>query len=185
MDTTHRAGTPLRHRMLNATLTGLKFFFVVPGGELAPDGKTWVACRPAFFPPVRVLLRLLRRCFLKELQRLQQDGKLRFFGEQAGLADTRAFKAWLTPLRKVAWVVYAKRPFAGPRAVLAFLPRGLCDACPQVIAVRCSGVRAGQASHKPQQHQPCVAHPAAVDHRLFGAGPATSRRTGAAGDHVR
>ena len=96
---------------------------IVPGGGLAPDGKTWIACRPGFFLPVRVLSRLFRRRFLEELQRLHQGGKLRFFGEQAGLADTRAFKAWLTPLRKVEWVVYAKRPFAGPKAVLAYLSR--------------------------------------------------------------
>jgi hypothetical protein len=96
---------------------------IVPGGGLAPDGKTWVACRPGSFLSVRVLSRLLRRRFLEELQRLHQEGKLRFFGEQAGLVDTRAFKAWLTPLRKVEWVVYAKRPFAGPKAVLAYLSR--------------------------------------------------------------
>jgi hypothetical protein len=96
---------------------------IVPGGGLAPDGKTWVACRPGFFLPVRVLSRLFRRRFLEELQRLYQEGKLRFFGEQAGLTDARAFKDWLTPLRKVEWVVYAKRPFAGPKAVLAYLWR--------------------------------------------------------------
>ena len=96
---------------------------IVPGGGLAPDGKTWVACRAGFFLPVRVLSRLFRRRFLEELQRLHQDGKLRFFGEHAGLADASSFKAWLTPLRKVEWVVYAKRPFAGPKAVLAYLSR--------------------------------------------------------------
>ena len=96
---------------------------IVPGGGLAPDGKTWVACRPGFFLPVRVLSRLFRRRFLEELQRLHQGGKLRFFGEHAGLADAQAFKAWLTPLRRVEWVVYAKRPFAGPKAVLAYLSR--------------------------------------------------------------
>ena len=96
---------------------------IVPGGGLTPDGKTWVACRPGFFLPVRVLSRLFRRRFLEELQRLHQDGKLRFFGEHAGLADARAFKDCLTPLRKVEWVVYAKRPFAGPKAVLAYLSR--------------------------------------------------------------
>jgi Putative transposase/Transposase zinc-binding domain len=96
---------------------------IVPGGGLAPDGKTWVACRPGFFLPVRVLSRLFRRRFLEELQRLHQDGKLRFFGEHAGLADAKSIKAWLTPLRKVEWVVYAKRPFAGPKAVLAYLSR--------------------------------------------------------------
>ena len=96
---------------------------VVPGGGLAPDGKTWVSCRPGFFLPVRVLSRLMRRRFLEELQRLHDGGKLNFFGLHAGLADPQAFKAWLAPLRKIEWVVYAKKPFAGPSAVLAYLSR--------------------------------------------------------------
>jgi hypothetical protein len=96
---------------------------IVPGGGLAPDGSRWVACRPGFFLPVRVLSRLFRRRFLEELQQLHDGGKLRFFGEHAALADAVAFKAWLAPLRKCEWVVYAKRPFAGPQAVLAYLSR--------------------------------------------------------------
>ena len=96
---------------------------IVPGGGLAPDGTTWVACRPGFFLPVRVLSRLFRRRFLEELQRLHEAGRLQFFGEHAGLADAAQFKAWLAPLRKVEWVVYAKPPFAGPKAVLAYLSR--------------------------------------------------------------
>jgi len=96
---------------------------IVPGGGLAPDGLRWVACRPGFFLPVRVLSRLFRRLFLDELQRLHDGGALRFFGEHAALADAAAFKAWLAPLRKCEWVVYAKRPFAGPKAVLAYLSR--------------------------------------------------------------
>jgi Putative transposase/Transposase zinc-binding domain len=96
---------------------------IVPGGGLAPDGKTWVACRPGFFLPVRVLSRLFRRRLLEELLRVHQAGKLQFFGEHVALADAQAFKAWLTPLRRCEWVVYAKRPFAGPQAVLAYLSR--------------------------------------------------------------
>jgi hypothetical protein len=96
---------------------------IVPGGGLSPDGAGWVACRPGFFLPVRVLSRLFRRRFLEQLQRLHEGGKLKFFGEHLGLADTTAFKAWLAPLRKSEWVVYAKRPFAGPSAVLAYLSR--------------------------------------------------------------
>jgi len=72
---------------------------------------------------VRVLSRLFRRRFLEELQRLHDSGALRFFGEHAALADAATFSAWLTPLRKCEWVVYAKRPFAGPQAVLAYLSR--------------------------------------------------------------
>jgi len=96
---------------------------IVPGGGLAADGTRWLACRPGFFLPVRVLSRLFRRRFLEELQRLHAGGQLRFFGEHASLADAHAFKTWLAPLRKIEWVVYAKRPFAGPQAVLAYLSR--------------------------------------------------------------
>jgi hypothetical protein len=96
---------------------------IVPGGGLAPDGKNWIACRPGFFLPVRVLSRLFRRRFLEELLRVYQAGKLQFFGEHAALTDAKAFKAWLVPLRRCEWVVYAKRPFAGPQAVLAYLSR--------------------------------------------------------------
>jgi hypothetical protein len=96
---------------------------VVPGGGLAPDGKTWIACRPGFFLPVRVLSRLFRRRFIEELTRAHESGELRFFGEHASLADAHAFTRWLAPMRKCEWVVYAKRPFAGPAAVLAYLSR--------------------------------------------------------------
>jgi len=96
---------------------------IVPGGGLAPDGQRWVACRPGFFLPVRVLSRLFRRRFLEELGRAHEAGKLQFFGEHAALVDAAAWKAWLAPLRQCEWVVYAKRPFAGPQAVLAYLSR--------------------------------------------------------------
>jgi hypothetical protein len=72
---------------------------------------------------VRVLSRLFRRRFLEELDQAHRAGRLQFFGEFVGLADARAFAAWLAPLREVEWVVYAKRPFAGPAAVLAYLSR--------------------------------------------------------------
>jgi hypothetical protein len=96
---------------------------IVPGGGIALDGTRWVACRPGFFLPVRVLSRLFRRLFCEQLSAAQRDGKLGYFGEQAALADPQAFGAWLAPLRQRAWVVYAKRPFAGPEAVLAYLSR--------------------------------------------------------------
>jgi Putative transposase/Transposase zinc-binding domain len=96
---------------------------IVPGGGLSPDGHSWIACRPGFFLSVRVLSRLFRRRFLQELQQAQQCGRLRFFGEHAALADVGAFAQWLAPLRQCEWVVYAKRPFAGPAAVLAYLSR--------------------------------------------------------------
>jgi len=96
---------------------------IVPGGGLSPDGKQWVACRPGFFLPVRVLSRLFRRRFLEALQQLHLAGKLQFFGEHVALAKAQAFKQWLAPMRQCEWVVYAKRPFAGPSAVLAYLSR--------------------------------------------------------------
>ena len=96
---------------------------IVPGGGLSADGKHWVTCRPGFFLPVRVLSRLFRRRFLEELAAAHHGGRLQFFGEDAGLSDPRAFAQWLAPLRTCEWVVYAKRPFAGPAAVLAYLSR--------------------------------------------------------------
>jgi Zn finger protein HypA/HybF involved in hydrogenase expression len=96
---------------------------LVPGGGLAPDGARWVACKPGFFLPVRVLSRLFRRRFLEELATAHHSGRLQFFGEYTALSDATAFANWLAPLRACEWVVYAKRPFAGPAAVLAYLSR--------------------------------------------------------------
>jgi hypothetical protein len=96
---------------------------IVPGGGLSPDGERWVACKPGFFLPVRVLSRLFRRRFLEELAKAHRTGQLQFFGEFTQLADATAFADWLASMRKCEWVVYAKRPFAGPAAVLAYLSR--------------------------------------------------------------
>ena len=96
---------------------------IVPGGGLSPDGERWIACRRGFFLPVRVLSRLFRRRFVEELEKCHRTSQLRFFGKHDGLADVAAFARWLAPLRSCEWVVYAKRPFAGPGAVLAYLSR--------------------------------------------------------------
>src|SRR5665213_220229 len=96
---------------------------VVPGGGISLDGKSWISCRPGFFLPVRVLSRLFRRLFLEKLLAAHQANRLKFFGDHAALADTRAFAAYLVPPRRAEWVVYAKRPFGGPQAVLAYLSR--------------------------------------------------------------
>ena len=96
---------------------------VVPGGGLSLDGTRWIACRPGFFLPVRVLSRLFRRLFLQDLQNAFNAGKLRFFGDLAGLADPAAFTTRLDQLRRIEWVVYAKPPFGGPEQVLAYLGR--------------------------------------------------------------
>jgi hypothetical protein len=96
---------------------------IVPGGGISLDGERWISCRPGFFLPVRVLSRLFRRLFLEQLAAAHEAGRLHFFGDHVPLVEPRAFAAYLAPLRKVEWVVYAKRPFAGPQAVLAYLSR--------------------------------------------------------------
>jgi hypothetical protein len=96
---------------------------IVPGGGISLDGRRWISSRPAFLLPVRVLGALFRRLFLTRLIALREAGKLVFFGAQADLADPRRFLRHLAPLRRKRWVVYAKAPFAGPEAVLAYLSR--------------------------------------------------------------
>ena len=96
---------------------------IVPGGGVSRDGKHWTPCRPGFFLPVRVLSRLFRRLFLEGLQALHDAEELQFFTDLASLNDAGAFSTYLAPLRKSEWVVYAKRPFAGPQQVLAYLAR--------------------------------------------------------------
>ena len=96
---------------------------IVPGGGLSADGSKWIACRPNFFLPVRVLSRLFRRLVIEMLLTAHADGKLVFFGAHQRLADAGAFVDFLRPLSQCEWVVYAKKPFGGPEAVLAYLSR--------------------------------------------------------------
>jgi hypothetical protein len=96
---------------------------IVPGGGISPDGKRWVGCRSGFFLSVRVLSRLFRRLFLQGLMAAFKARELQFFSDLADLKDPDAFAAHLAPLRKSEWVVFAKRPFAGPEQVLAYLAR--------------------------------------------------------------
>jgi hypothetical protein len=96
---------------------------IVPGGGFSLDGNRWVACRPSFFLPVRVLSRLFRRLFLQKLAAAHAAGELQFFGAHAALSDRKAFAAYLAPLRNSEWVVYSKRPFGGPEQVLRYLAR--------------------------------------------------------------
>lgn len=96
---------------------------IVPGGGIAPGGARWISSRPAFLLPVRVLGALFRRLFLTRLLQLHQAGRLAFFGSSVHLTERRAFLRHLAPVRKKRWVVYAKPPFAGPQAVLAYLSR--------------------------------------------------------------
>ena len=96
---------------------------IVPGGGLSMDKQRWVACRSGFFLPVRVLSRLFRRLFLEQLDQAHRDGQLAFHGKQADLIDAANFDRYLQPTRRIDWVVYAKRPFAGPESVLNYLSR--------------------------------------------------------------
>ena len=96
---------------------------IVPGGGLSLDGERWIGCTPGFFLPVRVLSRLFRRKFLEMLVAAHEAGRLQFFGAHAALADTTAFAAFLSPLWRSEWIVYSKKPFGGPEAVLAYLSR--------------------------------------------------------------
>ena len=96
---------------------------VIPGGGLATDGSGWVACRPGFFLPVRVLSRYFRRVLVQALEDAFESGRLRFAGRLQPLGDPRRFAEHLRPAREAEWVVYAKRPFAGPEQVLDYLGR--------------------------------------------------------------
>ncbi len=96
---------------------------IVPGGGISLDGGRWISCRPNFFLSVRVLSRLFRRLFLEKLVAAHHAGRLSFFNDLAPLTDRDAFDAYLAPVRKLKWVVYAKPPFGGPEAVLAYLSR--------------------------------------------------------------
>ena len=119
-----RAGiTSVLHTWGSAMTHHPHVHMIVPGGGLSADRAKLIACRRNFFLSVRVLSRLYRRLVLDGLARLHSAGKLHFFGDHAGLADRAAFDAFLQPLRRIDWVVYAKEPFAGPRAVLAYLSR--------------------------------------------------------------
>ena len=96
---------------------------VVPGGGIAPDGEHWIACRPGFFLPVRVLSRLFRRLFLAQLRHAFDTGALHFYGQLEPLADVQAFDTFLAPAAQAEWVVYAKPPFGDARHVLDYLGR--------------------------------------------------------------
>ena len=96
---------------------------VVPGGGLSPDGNRWISCRPGFFLPVRVLARLFRRLFIEALEKAFAAGELQFFATLAPLRERDAFHRRLAAVRHVEWVVYAKRPFAGPEQVLDYVAR--------------------------------------------------------------
>jgi hypothetical protein len=96
---------------------------IVPGGGLSMDGSRWVTAKPRFFLPRHVLSDLFRGLLLAKLLAAHAAGRLQFFGAHAHLANPKAFRAFLAPLRRKRWYLYAKHPFAGPKAVLAYLSR--------------------------------------------------------------
>jgi hypothetical protein len=96
---------------------------VVPGGGISPDGKRWIASKPGFFLPVRVLSHLFRRLFLGGLTAAFEAGELQFFADLERLNEAKAFADTLAPLRRSEWVIYAKETFAGPEQLLAYLAR--------------------------------------------------------------
>jgi Putative transposase/Transposase zinc-binding domain len=96
---------------------------LVPGGGISPDGLRWISCRPGYFLCVKVLSRLFRRLMCERLAAAHAKGALQFFGANTALKDWDAFRKFLKPLRRMKWVVYAKRPFASPDSVLSYLAR--------------------------------------------------------------
>jgi hypothetical protein len=129
---------------------------IVPGGGIALDGSRWIASRPAFLLPVRVLSRLFRRLFLDGLSRAQAAGRLGFFGAQAHLAEPEAFSALLAALWRIEWVVYCKRPFSGPEAVLAYLARythRVAISNSRLIACDADGVRFRWKDYRAKKRQ--------------------------------
>jgi hypothetical protein len=96
---------------------------LVPGGGIAPDGRSWIACRPGFFLPVRVLSRMFRGLFLHHLTQAFAGGRLNFFSVHRHLHEPAAFRRYLAPVHRTEWVVYAKRPFAGTAQVLDYVGR--------------------------------------------------------------
>lgn len=96
---------------------------IVTGGGLSLDGKRWIATRPDFLFPVRVLGRLFRGKFLAGLAHLHDRGELRLTGPAAPLADPARFARIRDKLYRARWVVYAKPPFGGPEEVFRYLGR--------------------------------------------------------------
>ncbi len=116
-------GTAILHTWGQNLSQHLHLHCVVPGRALTQDGARWVAAPPGFLFPVRALAQVFRGKYLDALRRAFTTGKLVFAGSTAPLADPATFAAWLQELRRPDWVVYAKRPFAGPTSVLEYLGR--------------------------------------------------------------
>ena len=120
----HTWGSASCRRRASGTMTHHPHVhMIVPGGGLSDDGSRWISSRSNFLVHVNVLARLFRGKFLAMLTEAHAEGRLKFFNTHAGLADKRAFKRFLAPLRRIKWVIYCKDPFAGPEQVLRYLSR--------------------------------------------------------------
>jgi len=120
----HTWGSASCRRRASSTMTHHPHVhMIVPGGGISPDGKRWISCRPKYLLPVPVLSERFKRQFLKRLRAAHKAGSLKFFGEHEHLADSKTFTTYLAPLKRTKWYVNTKRPFAGPRQVLAYLSR--------------------------------------------------------------
>ena len=125
--------TSVLHTWGSAMIYHPHVHMIVPGGGFSPargdvptgnkNGNEWISCRPNFLVHVKLLSRLFRRLFCEKLLALHKKGKLEFFGDLEELSKYSNLAKFLAPLRKSEWVVYAKSPFAGPKAVLAYLSR--------------------------------------------------------------
>jgi hypothetical protein len=115
--------TAVLHTWGSALIHHPHVHMIVPGGGLSDDGSRWVRCRPRFLANVKVLSRLFRGRLLAMLAEAHGEGRLRFSGRIAALADRKAFKTFLAPLRRAEWIVYVKDPFGGPEQVLRYLSR--------------------------------------------------------------
>ena len=126
---------------------------VVPGGGISLDGSRWVACRPGFFLPVKVLSRRFRKLYLRYLEQTYAAGKLEFYGELQKLSDPKSFARYLAPLHDSEWVVYAKAPFGGPDRVLDYLGRYTHRVA--ISNNRLEGLKDGQVSfsYKDYKHE--------------------------------
>jgi hypothetical protein len=113
-------GSPILHSWGQALTHHPHIRCLIPGGALAPDGR-WIACRPNFFLPVHVLLRLFRRRFTKRLVQAHDEGELSFFGDLTALNRPAAFADMMVEQPRINWIVYAKPPFSSPQHVLAIL----------------------------------------------------------------
>jgi Putative transposase len=157
---------------------------LVPGGGLSPDGERWIACKPGFFLPFRVLSRLFRRLFLQHLEKAFAADQLAFFSDLSPLRERSRFLGHPAPARTKEWVVYAKPPFAGPEQVLAYVVRythRIAISNSRLLSVDDDGVRFRWKDYRRDNRHGTVTHakPVTADcieaiRRILSEGPRRS-----------